>query len=173
MDYSLHLNGRPVPAKAIAAGKDGQVLSIKPGFIERAALPLFMLVFLAVVWMGYSIRYPEIINARAEIGAKSATGGFALIIQLPQNNLANIGRTIGVRFKPDNVQAAGFQYLNGVLLYVYNNNGYGSITAKVNFPGNATIPEKTLTGLQGDVCITVKDIRLIQHLFYNRSKSIK
>ncbi|MHA4812478.1 hypothetical protein ACX0G9_30575 [Flavitalea flava] len=153
------------------------ILSINPAFMERMALPFFTLILVVIITVGSSIHYPEVLKARAVFVDVNGVGGYSVKIELPQGNFARINTGQIVQFNFDEFSYENYGSVKGILQYVYNVESPGNITAKVYFPqGLKTSKGHVIpysNGLKADVLIVIKDMRLLQHLFYNRSRTIR
>jgi hypothetical protein len=152
---------------------NGDVLPLHSS-IERIALPVIFLVLVSILVLGWSIHYPEVIAARAEFVDSTGDGVYDVSIDLPQNNIPGFRTNMPAQFCFDDFPIAGYGSVNGTIRYAFDRRSSAEVLCKVRLPEGlvsnrrASIPYKE--GMKADVLIIAADMRLLQHIFYNRSK---
>jgi hypothetical protein len=153
------------------AVNDGDgIISYKPGWFSKWVFPLFIGIVILTTTTLWLIHHPDMIVSRGIItGIDSSRKIISLEVQIPQKSLHKIalGQPSKIKFDDYPADSCGFvtgnlQYLTGArddYLFVRLQLHNGLTTNQNKF-----IPYRK--GLKVSMLIIIKDLRLLQRIFY-------
>ena len=141
-------------------------ISRRPGFAERWALILFLMILAALFAAAWFVKYPELIKLNGTL--ESGNGGYYVKTLLPRDSLRNIrtGHQFQLRFKA--YPFTEFGYVEGRLKQIVESVPGGRVELLIELPNGLTtnhgqaIPYNE--GMKAEALMVINDTRLLQRL---------
>ncbi len=149
-----------------------KIIPINYGLMSSALFPVLAGTLILVILSTWVIHYPDLIKARAVVTRVDSSGkGFWVEGDIPQGEANRIKPGLNVQLKFDADASGKYDITDADLDEVVNYNDKNNIiSAHVSLagdPARTTLDTTSFrTGVKANLLITVKDMRLLQRLFY-------
>lgn len=161
-----------------------EIISRKPGFVEKWALLIFLGMLLAVFAGIWFIRYPDTIQTRAILSDSrkvnirfydSLHNKFYAITYLPQKYLGKVDTGMQVQLRLDAYPFEEFGFLKGKISCIADSISERGCLTVIELNGLFTNYNKLIiykSGLEADVLIITKEMRLMQRFSFSFTKKL-
>lgn len=165
------LENGPVNGRSIELAQQEPLpglVSLRPGFVAKWALPLFILFFLGVIAAACLIRYPKIILASGQLNGMSSGDWVALEGWTDPKDIRGIetGQRVVLRVAcPDGRLSAVYGRLHS-----FTRQGDSSFEARIDVMDSSYVRLRQTAGYRDGMhagITFIRDMGLVTHLFYH------
>jgi len=163
----------PPPHHQMPMGKGNSmhgIISRRPGFTVRFALPAVLMILVLVVGSAWMIHYPQTIASRAIIYFPPEPGASPYAdVSIQKEHFVTIRAMQSVRFFFKSGPYAGKGLLTGDFKFILSQDPGDDLKIRILLPGIPAGQRETKTTEQGDpvdILIVVRNMRLLERVLY-------
>lgn len=148
------------------------IVSKKPGFIVRWALPMFLLILAIIVVAASKIRYPDIVLVKSVVANAPVTDRrIQLNMEATESQQQRIREGQQVKLQLNEYPQKEFGFVQGTIEQVMDNSSGTGYTVKIELPRGHTTnnnkPVQITNGSKAEALIIIREMSLLGRLFHN------